>query len=288
MTPQADRTQDRLKDAVIEHVRKNGQKCTPLDLERKISAGFGVPGRTVRKLVKFLVLENRLAYTQQLGRTFVEISRNRPVHVGQGVILAPPDTSFSPADGQTLIRIAPGASFGLGDHATTRITLQLTSRALSNRALPCRPEKARVLDIGTGTGVLAIAACLMGAGGAVGIDTDSCARSEAVQNVCLNGLQDRILIGSGFQQDIEGKPENCPLDNSLFSLILANLRYPTLAGLHAKIRQVSTPGAVLIFSGFRKHEMKDLAGIYASCGFRRIDELTENLWCGIVLKNGVE
>lgn len=269
--------ENRVKEAVIEQVGKNGEKQTPLDLERIISADFGLKGRTARKIVKSLVSENRLAYTQQFGRTFVEISRNRPVHVGKGVILAPPDIPFTPGHGQILVRIAPGASFGMGDHPTTRIALQLTSGALHENALPCRPEHAKVIDIGTGTGVLAIAACLMGAQSAVGIDTDPCARSEAAQNIRLNGLQDRILVDSG------DRFENY-YDKRAFSLILANLRYPSLAGMYTIICRLAKPGGLLICSGFRPHETADLVEIYTSCGFRHIDTLTENNWCGITLK----
>ncbi|MCF8095715.1 MAG: 50S ribosomal protein L11 methyltransferase [Desulfobacteraceae bacterium] len=186
---------NRLKEAVMRHVRRSEQRCTPLDLERGISARFGVSGKTVRKIVKSLILENRLAYTQQMGRTFVETSINRPVHVDEDIIIAPPDISPVTHEGQILIRISPGASFGIGDHATTR----------------SRPP-------------------------------------------------------------------------AFFSLILANLRYPTLADLRENIHQVSEAGALLVFSGFRAQETGDLVQIYTEFGFRQIDELTENGWCGMVLK----
>ncbi len=277
MTRQPPAFENRLKEAVMEHVRKNGHRTTPVDIERRISARFSAPAGTVRKVVKSLVMENRLAYTQQLGRTFVEISLNRPVHIGEGLVLAPPDISFVPGESQTLIRIAPGASFGLGDHATTRIALQLTARAVRNHVLPCRLENACVLDIGTGTGVLAIAACLMGAGRAVGIDTDGCARTEAAENVRLNGMEDRIHIREKFECSSSGMAAQ-------FHLILANLRYPTLVGISDKIGQVSAPGAPAVFSGFRRHESADIVRTFSTCGFLHQETLFENNWCGMVLK----
>ncbi|MFO7930079.1 MAG: 50S ribosomal protein L11 methyltransferase [Desulfosalsimonas sp.] len=284
MSRQTDTQKDRIKYRVMEHVRKSGQHLTPLDLERMVSTDLGISGKTARKIVKTLVSENRLSYTQNLGRSFVEISRNRPVNVGQDFVLAPPGVSCPRERGRVIVRIAPGASFGIGDHATTRIALKLMSRVFRESALPCPPEETLVLDIGTGTGVLAIAACLMGAGRAIGTDTDPCARSEAAHNVCLNDLEEKIHID--YTKD---GSEISPRDPTPgFSMILANLRYPTLAGLCGEITRIASPGAIVIFSGFRDHEMEDLVRIYASCGFRRICGLTENAWCGITLKKEAE
>ncbi|MFP4256898.1 MAG: 50S ribosomal protein L11 methyltransferase [Desulfobacterales bacterium] len=284
MTRQTDTQKDMIKQRVMEYVRKSAQHLTPLDLERRVSSDLGLCRKTARKIVKSLVSENRLSYTQNLGRSFVEISRNRPVNVGQDFVLAPPGVSCPMEGGRVIVRIAAGASFGIGDHATTRIALKLISRAFRQSALPCLPENAVVLDIGTGSGVLAIAACLMGAGRAVGTDTDPCARSEASHNVCLNALEERICINY-TEQGSKSLPRVRPPG---FSLILANLRYPTLAGLHEEITRIASPGAIVIFSGFRDHEIKDLVQVYASCGFRRICELTENDWCGITLKKEAE
>ncbi|MFW6428764.1 MAG: 50S ribosomal protein L11 methyltransferase [Desulfosalsimonas sp.] len=278
MNRQTSIQENSLKQAVMELVRKSGKRLTPLDLERIIVRDFGLTGRAARKLIKSLISENSLAYTQQLGRTFAELSTNRPFHAGEGVILAPPDISFTPEPGQILIRIAPGASFGTGDHSTTRIALQLISRIFRTQTLPCPPENAKVLDIGTGTGVLAIAACLMGAAQAVGIDTDNCAQTEAAQNVRLNNLEDYIQI----KEDIKATASDDR--TSSFPLILANLRYPTLAGMQSFISELASPGGVLVFSGFRDDEAKDLAQTYISSGFRQTDALTENNWAGLVFK----
>ncbi|MFW6080300.1 MAG: 50S ribosomal protein L11 methyltransferase [Desulfosalsimonas sp.] len=280
MTPDDQAGKEKVKYLAVEHVRKSSQRLTPLDLERRVSAETGISGKTARKIIKSLVSENQLSYTQHLGRTFVDISTNRPVRVGHDIILAPPDIAVCRDNGRTLVRIAPGASFGIGDHATTRIALQLISRVFRGKTLPCPPEDAVVLDIGTGTGILAIAACLMGAGRAMATDTDPCARSEAAHNVCLNGLEGRIHISSAGQG-----PEALPRTlQPPFSLILANLRYPTLARLHDEIARLAAAGTVVIFSGFRDHEAADLVQIYDSCGFRCTDELRENAWCGMTME----
>lgn len=282
MTNQPTPFKERLADAVMDYVRNADRRCTPRELERTIALRLGADRRAVRQAIRDLVFENRLVYTYLMGHTFLEISYRQPVDVGGGVILAPPEISCRTGPGQTLIRIAPGAAFGMGDHATTRISLQLISWAMRTRGLPDPHSALRVLDIGTGSGVLAICACLMGADAAVGIDTDACARAEAEQNVRLNELEERVKIMETTGDGVEiccRKYCTAP-----FSLILANLRYPTLSRLAGGIRQLAAPGALLILSGFRQSELPDLANTYESGGFQYLRTLSENAWCGIVLE----
>ena len=282
MTNQPTPFKNRAGDAVMEYVRNADHRCTPRELERAIALRLGADRRTVRQAVRDLVFENRLVYTYRMGHTFLEISYRQPVDVGGGVILAPPEISCRPGPEQVLIRIAPGAAFGMGDHATTRISLQLISWAMRTHGLAGPPSALRVLDIGTGSGVLAIGACLMGAGAAVGIDTDSCARAEAEQNVSLNSLEDRVSICDTIENGVETCLQNHGA--ALFPLILANLRYPTLAHLRSRITELSSPGALLTFSGFRPSELPDLVETYESGGFQYLRTLSENAWCGIVLE----
>ncbi|MBS3731592.1 MAG: 50S ribosomal protein L11 methyltransferase [Desulfobacterales bacterium] len=273
---------NKLWDAVMEYVRNADHRCTPQDIEGAISLRLNTHRRTVRQAVRDLVLENRLVYTYLMGHTFLDISYRQPVDVGGGVILAPAEASCRPEPDQILIRIAPGASFGMGDHATTRICLQLISWAMHTRHLPAPSSALRVLDIGTGSGVLAIGACLMGAVAAVGIDTDACAQAEARQNVRLNGLEDRVCIMDTIENGLEICLQNHGA--ALIPLILANLRYPTLAHLCSRITAFAAPGALLIFSGFRQNELPDLVDTYESCGFQCLRTLSENAWHGFILK----
>mgnify|MGYP006291003169 CR=1 FL=1 len=282
MTQHLPSVKDRLKDAVMEYVRNAHNRCTPQDLESTIALRLNTERKTVRQAVRDLVFENRLVYTYLMGHTFLEISYRQPVDVGGRVILAPPEASCRPGPKQVIIRIAPGASFGMGDHATTRICLQLISWAMHSGRLPAPHSALRVLDIGTGSGVLAIGACLMGAGAAVGIDTDACARAEARQNVGLNGLEDRVCICDTIENGCEICLQNHGA--ALFPLILANLRYPTLTNLRNRITVLAAPGALLIFSGFRQNELPDLVETYETGGFQYLRTLGENAWHGVVLQ----
>jgi ribosomal protein L11 methyltransferase len=114
-----------------------------------------------------------------------------PLLIGERVFVRPPWIAAAPADRIDIV-IDPGMAFGTGHHASTRACLVLLERAL--RACP----KARVLDIGTGSGILAIAAAKLEAGTVWGVDTDPDACAVAAQNAALNGVGDRVGIGSAL------------------------------------------------------------------------------------------
>ena len=258
---------------VMDAIAGAKRRYTLPDLERALSRQRGMPRRFVRQTVRALVSANMIVYTQIHGHTFLDISYRRPVPVGRGVVLAPPDLSFDPAPGQTLIRIAPGAAFGMGDHPTTRLALRMTAWAIGERQLIGHPADAAALDIGTGSGVLAICACLMGVGRAAGIDTESCARAEARENVRLNALQDRISISPAAPDALAGS----------FALILANLRWPTLSAMRGRILELAPRGGLLIFSGFRETETAGLVDAYTTSGAVLLRTRTENSWAAIAL-----
>lgn len=277
MTPSA------LPAIIMARLRTAGHRYTPRDLERSIAAEHRVPLKTVRTAIKALVAENRVVYTHFLGHSFLEISYRKPVNVGGGIILTPPDVTCTPGPGQTVVRIAPGAAFGMGDHPTTRIALQLMAWGLDARiktSASCadicgRNTGGRALDIGTGSGILAIAACLLtGTAEAVGIDIDACARVEAAENVRLNNLGNRVRITDA---DLDAMIPS-------FDLILANLRYPSLARINRKLHKLGAPDALLILSGFRKTELPGLLAAYPPNGFNHLRTLVQNDWCGILLR----
>ncbi len=262
-----------LKDLIVSHIRQALRRYTPIDLARTLSAQYNIPVKLVRRSIKALLEENRLVYTHLLGHSFLEISYRRPVDVGGGVILAPADAACQPAPGQVWIRIAPGAAFGMGDHATTRLALQLMSWSIGEQNFLGDVTNARALDIGTGSGVLAIGACRMGFGKAVGTDLDACARVEAAENARLNELGNRVQILVADLNLLSGS----------FSLILANLRYPTLTALRDQILELAAPQALLILSGFREHELPGLLAAYASDRVVHLRTQVENAWAGIAM-----
>lgn len=271
--------ENNIRQRIMDMVGRAGSKYTPMDLQREVCARQKVSRKAARRAVKALMAENRLTYTQFLGHTFVEISYKRPVETGGGVILAPPDAVVTPRPEQIVVRIEAGAAFGAGDHPTTRMALRLAAWTFHDHILPKPAQNCRVLDIGTGSGVLAAAACLMGAARAAGTDIDPCARAEAAGNAALNGLTDRMEIFDSITALEKNSPGLPP-----FHLVLANLRYPTLVRMHKAVTEISAPGAVMIFSGFRPREQPELLKTYDSSCFDLLRTLEENGWCAAAIQ----
>ncbi len=136
-----------------------------------------------------------------------------------------------------LIEIDPEMAFGTGTHATTRLCLQL----LEERIYP----GCRVLDIGTGTGILAIAAAKLGAGSIVAFDIDPVAAETAGRNASANGVRDRMEIFAGALADLTPRP---------FDLILANIQRLEIVSMLPLLRQLFASPAEFIFSGILREE----------------------------------
>jgi ribosomal protein L11 methyltransferase len=138
-------------------------------------------------------------------------------------------------------------------------------------------HETRCLDIGTGSGILALAALKLGAARALGLDIDPCAISECRQNARLNGLSHRLKV------------EDVSLDllTEAFDLALANLRLPTLCRIQPQLRKrLQQPGA-LVFSGFKVTEIRELSACYQAGGFQLVWQASEKDWSAAVFTEGV-
>ena len=109
--------------------------------------------------------------------------------VGQRTVIVPAWEEYAPSPGEVAIRLEPGMAFGTGLHPTTRLCL----RALETRL----PEAGEVLDVGTGSGVLAIAAAKLGASSVLALDADAVAVAIARENVAMNGVSGRVAVLHG-------------------------------------------------------------------------------------------
>ncbi len=108
----------------------------------------------------------------------------KPFTIVPGLVIAPTWEEYQPAAGEAVITMDPGMAFGTGHHATTSLSLELIRRTLVENG------GQRLLDVGTGTGILGMAALLFGAKDVLGLDNDPEAVSAAEENVRRNSLQD--------------------------------------------------------------------------------------------------
>jgi ribosomal protein L11 methyltransferase len=186
----------------------------------------------------------------------------RAVTAGRYVIAPPWDVPAAAGAGTTVIVIEPSMGFGTGHHPTTRLCLRLLSAI--------RMEGRRVIDVGTGSGVLAMAAALGGASDVVGIDVDQDAIDAARTSAALNPLPPVIRFVAG---DFRTNPPE-PAD-----LVVANLTGGMLRTTARILASLVRAGGVLVVSGFDESEEADVASAFPS--LRACERLEEESWVGI-------
>ena len=186
----------------------------------------------------------------------------RAIEAG-GLIIAPPWDV--PKNGMPVIIIEPSTGFGTGHHATTRLCL----RALRQLEL----RGARVLDIGTGSGVLALAAWKLGAGDVVAIDNDPDALDNARDNIARNGAAAAIDI---IRDDLES------LRIQRADVVLANLTGAVLMRYSTELRDLTVDGGYLVLSGFSPDDLPVILRAFAD--LQGVAEETEGEWAAICLR----
>lgn len=189
----------------------------------------------------------------------------QPLAVGPFVIAPTWAEPPPPMADLLLLRIDPKMAFGTGYHATTRISLRL----LATRV----PPNGRVLDVGTGTGVLAIAALKAGAAAAVGVDIDPWSVENARDNAVLNGVDDRLDVRDGSADDV---PERG------FDLVCCNIIRAVLMPMLPALAARRAPGAPLVLSGLLATERDRFAEALAAVGLTVAEEDAEGDWWGCV------
>lgn len=155
----------------------------------------------------------------------------KPIEVDHDLVIRPAWVDYDAPTGVTVLTIDPGVTFGMGDHPTTMLSL----RAL-RRALTASPG-ADVLDVGCGSGVLAVAAMAYGAASATGIDITPAAVPVTTANAEANGVV--VGVSTTPLAEVTGR----------YGIVLANILAPTLVALAADLRRVLAGGGTLVVSG---------------------------------------
>ncbi len=190
-----------------------------------------------------------------------------PQRVGR-FLIAPTWTQPEPGADEVLIRIDPGLAFGTGAHPSTRLALLLLERHL-------RPG-ARVLDVGTGSGILAIAALKLGAASALATDIDAMAVRIAAENARLNGVDAALRVEMG----------SVPTAGT-FDLILANILAETLAELllGEGLADRLAPDGVLILAGIIASRRHRVDRALAACNLIAVDAHREGDWWALAARH---
>lgn len=265
----------RLQEDILEAVATSPELLTFGKLEKVLKSRLEIKRDDLKRAVDELVTEGELTYSYKHGCSFLEKSFEKPVRISKRIVLVPHRMKFPGGPEDVVIRMQSGISFGRGDHPTTRLGLRGIEYVFEDTVFSgsCGINST-ALDIGTGSGILAIACVLFGAGRATGIDTDPCARKEAGDNAEINGLKNRIEISDMPVEKIKGR----------FLIIAANLRYPTLISLYPLMVNLTGTGSMLVFSGIKISEANDLCLLYTKNHFIMRREEHEKEWSSFVFR----
>jgi ribosomal protein L11 methyltransferase len=197
-----------------------------------------------------------------------EWKRHFPVlRVGRRLVIRPSWRRHSAAPDDVVLALDPGMAFGTGLHPTTRLCLAALEGVADRGALDGR----RVLDVGCGSGILAIAGVRLGAASALGLDTDPLAVEATTANARRNRIGDRIRAREG----------SLPSGDGPFEIVLANLIASLLVRLASDLRAELSPGGTLLASGIFADRETEVHDVFGAAGLRVTDRLAEGDWVAL-------
>lgn len=193
-----------------------------------------------------------------------------PVWVADDLVVVPAwqdPPSSETAEGLTVVRIEPGAAFGLGDHPATALTLRALRDALDRR------PGASVLDVGCGTGVLAVAAARLGARGVRAVDTSAAAVEATIDNADRNGVRADLVVDTSPLTALDDP----------YDVVLANILAPALIELAPDLRRLTAPDGVLVVSGILEGRHEHV--LAALEPMRAVETQTSDGWAAVRLRH---
>lgn len=169
----------------------------------------------------------------------------KPLRITKNIIVKPSWERYSATGRETVIEIDPGMAFGTGQHPSTSMCIEAMEEILlKDRTF----QKWRVLDVGTGTGILGISAAKLGASSVMCVDIDDQAVEIAHKNVAVNHVGDRVVIVNSDVAKIKGT----------FELIVANLTAETLIKIKSHLVKMMEKGGYLVISGIFEKNRQDV------------------------------
>ena len=194
-----------------------------------------------------------------------------PVQVGEHLVVCPSWEAYDRKPDEVVLTLNPGMAFGTGTHDTTRLCMELLEKYIT-------PQDT-VLDVGCGSGILAITAALLGANKIIGCDIDEVAVKVAGENAALNGVQDRIAFHQGdLTSQVEGS----------FQIICANIVADVIIRLSEDAGRYLAKDGIFITSGIIDTREQDVLNALEQNGFQVIERRTSGGWVALACKAKVQ
>lgn len=192
----------------------------------------------------------------------------KPVGVSRRLVIRPSWEAYEAQGGETILIIDPGQAFGTGTHETTQMCLQIIDDLYASE-----PHPRHVLDVGTGTGILGIAAAKLGAAEVLGLDNDPLAVEVCNQNAAVNGVSNIFRATDTHVEKAEGT----------FDLVIANIIAEILADMKGSLLARLAPGGRILLSGILDEKAGWVREEFEAEGAKLIEERRSGQWAALLL-----
>lgn len=192
----------------------------------------------------------------------------KPIKIGERLVIVPAWERYTPKEGELIVRMDPGMAFGTGTHETTRLVIRLLESYTK--------EGCRMLDVGTGSGILAICASKLGAGECFAYDIDPMAVRVARENIKDSGLQNIHCETSDLLRQVD---RSRPYD-----LICANIVADIIIRMTPEVGELMHENTILLASGIISERSEDVIACFEKHGFEIVERLEDNGWCGLAVR----
>ena len=192
----------------------------------------------------------------------------KPIEIGERMVIVPAWEKYDAPEGKLVVRMDPGMAFGTGSHETTRLVIGLLEKYIKNGQ--------RVLDVGCGSGILAICAAKLGAEECKAYDIDPVAVKVARENVRDSGLTNVTCDTSDLLRGVDKS-------GGAYDVICANIVADIIIRMTPDVGQFMHESSVILASGIISERANDVISCFEQYGFRIVEKAEENGWCALVV-----
>ena len=192
----------------------------------------------------------------------------KPIKIGEKIVIVPAWEKYEASEGEIIVRMDPGMAFGTGSHETTRLVIGLLEKYIKGGE--------RVLDVGTGSGILAICASKLGAEMCRAYDIDPVAVKVARENIKDSGLTNVTCDQSDLLRQVD-------INDGGYNVICANIVADIIIRMTPDVAKYMDDGAVILASGIIMERADDVISCFEANGFKIVDRADENGWCALVV-----